>query len=369
MTMTPYPDEATPDPLLTSRRTTWRVDLLDRTDRLKGRLAGVTGGSVEVNVNRAVYGSGSLVIQATGAADDGEVTAADIDWASDRVRIWWEVEGVDPWPLATMLLDRVVRREAMTGTTYHVDLLDKLTILSQEGMGTIAYPSGAHPVDVAVALIEGAGETAIAATDSDAALTTGLAWPSQDSPTRLRIINDLLAAAGYRGVYCDGLGVYRLEPYVRPQDRAPVWAFAEGELAVHSPDWERTQDGHDVINRLRCLSQASGEDEPLEVVVENSNPASPYSIPSRGRVLSRTDTGIEATSLAALASIAQQRLLAASSPTATLAITHAPLPLPVHARVDFESQGHSAQGVITSQSLTLAATAQVTARIQEVVPT
>lgn len=365
----PYPGEEAPDPLLTSRRSTWWVDLLDGEDRLQGRLAGVTGGSVDINTNRGVYGTGRLTIQASEPDESGEVTAADIDWSSDRVRVWWHVEGVEPWPLATMLLDRVVRRQSATGLTYEADLLDKLTVLAQEQMGTITYPTGAYPVDIAVALIQGAGEGAVAATESDATLTAGLTWPAEDSPTRLRIINDLLAAAGYRGVYCDGLGQYRIEPYVRPQDRAPDWVFREGQLAVHSPAWERTQDGHDVINRLRCLTQASGDEEPLEVMVENTNPASPYSIPSRGRVIARTDTGVEATSLEALQSIAQQRLVAASAPTATLTISHAPLPLPVHARVDFVSQGHTAQGVVTGYSLDLTATGQVRATIQEVVPT
>lgn len=367
MSLAPYPDAVAPDPLLTDRRGTWWVDLLDREDRLKGTLDGVTGGQVEINTNRVVPGQGQLQVAAVTETLDGRVTAADVDWASDRVRIWWQVEGVDPWPLATMLLDRVVRRESATGTTWRVDLLDKLTVLAQETMGTTSYPSGTLVTDTVAALIEGAGEHALAVTASGAALTGGLSWVAQDAPTRLRIINDLLAAAGYRGVYCDGLGQYRVEPYARPQDRLPVWTFREGEWAIHSPAWERTQDGHAVINRLRCLSQAGAEETPLEVVVENMNPASSWSIPTRGRVLSRTDTGIEATSVEALTAIAAQRLLAASSPTATLTISHAPLPLPVHARVDFISQGHTAQGVITSHRLDLHPTAQVATTIQEVV--
>lgn len=369
MTLAPYPDDAPVDPLLTDRRGRWWVDLLDQHDQLKGTLDGVTGGHVEINTNRAVYGQGDLVIDASPSDPvEGALTVADIDWASDRVRVWWEVEGVEPWPLATMLLDRAVRQESATGTRWRVDLLDKLTVFAQEEMGTISYPSGAHPTDIVAALIAGAGESAIMLTASDEALTTGLTWVSDDRPTRLRIINDLLAAIGYRGVYADGLGQYIIEPYAPPQDRSPVWTFQEGEWAIHSPSWTRTQDGHDVINRLRCLSQASGDETALEVVVTNDNPHSPYSTVSRGRVISRTDTGIEVTSLAALTSIAQQRLLAASSPTARLDISHAPLPLPVHARVDFDSQGHTAQGVIDSYRLDLTATAQVQASIQEVIP-
>ena len=44
-----------------------------------------------------------------------------------------------------------------------------------------------------------------------------------------------------------------------------------------------------------------------------------------------------------------------------------PIPLPVHARVDFVSQGHRAAGVITGHRLTLRVGAQVETTIQEVV--
>lgn len=352
------------DPLLTHRRTAIRVDLLGADDRVKGRLYGVTGGGVDHNVHRAVHGTGSLTIREA-TPPEGWVGMGDVDLASDRVRIWWQVAGAEPWPLITALLDKATRRVAPGGAVWDVDLLDKMTILDQWLLPAYSIPQGSYVTDSAASMITGAGEPALAVTESDERLSAGLAWDAGTS--RLRVINDLLDAAAYRGVATDGYGTYVLTPYVRPQDRPPSWAFTEGRYAIHSATWAREQDTHAVKNAVRLTSQASGDEHPMESVALNENPDSPYSIPSRDREITYYEGGVEATSQNALDAIAERKLIELSSPTATLTITHAPLPLRVNDVVTFTSQGHEAVGVITATTLALSPLAQQASTIREVV--
>jgi hypothetical protein len=41
----------------------------------------------------------------------------------------------------------------------------------------------------------------------------------------LQVINDHAAAAAIRGLFMDGDGNFRLEPYAAPQQRAESWLF------------------------------------------------------------------------------------------------------------------------------------------------
>lgn len=350
--------------LFTHRVSYWWVDLLDHTGALKGRLDGVTAGRIEHNAHRAVHGGGSLTLVER-PARPGWVSAADVDWLSDRVRIWWQVRGVDPWPLGTFLLDRNVRALDPTGATRSVDLLDPLTVLDQWGLPTTTLPAGVLATDVARSMILAAGEDQMSITPSTQGLPTALTWEG-DKATRLRVVNDVLDSAGYRGLAVDGLGAFLVQPYVRPQDRAPAVAFVEGVSAIHSPRWQREQDTHDVPNQVIARARAADHDDPdMEVVVDL--PAdNPYSAARTGRV--KTDwIDEEATSVEALRVIAQRKLIDAASPTATLTITHAPLPLRVNDVATFRSQGHEARCVVTQTSLDLSATSMQSTRLREVV--
>src|SRR5690606_33787153 len=171
----------------------WRVDLLTATEATLGPLGGVTGGQVEQNVNRVISGGGALDV-----VDVGQ----DVDWLTARVQVWWEVAGVDPWPLGVFLCSAPTAQHSSTGLSWRVELLDKLLILDQDKTaGTYSVPAGAVVTEEVAAVIASAGETATAITPSAETLRAGMVWPAGTS--KLRIVNDLLDAINYFSLQAD----------------------------------------------------------------------------------------------------------------------------------------------------------------------
>lgn len=344
-----------PDPLTTHRVESWRVDLLDANDVNLGALQGCTGGSIEQKVAAVIRGGGTLDV-----VDVGQ----DIDWLSARVQPWWTVGDLS-WPLGVFLLSAPVAEHDETGRSWRVELLDKLAVLDQDKVdGSYSLPAGTVVTDAVAALITGAGETALAITESAETLTSGMVWEAGTS--RLRICNDLLAAINYFALWCDGYGRYVAAPYIRPQDRPSAWDFAAGPRAVHTGRFTRDEDLAAIPNKVVLVSSAGVDDEALVSVATNTDPASPFSEPSRGRWITHTETGVEATSQAVLDALAARRLTELSSVTATLTVEHAALPLNLNDAVEFDTGGVRTRAVIQSTTQALAVGALTRATMREV---
>ena len=192
--------------------------------------------------------------------------------------------------------------------------------------GTLIIPTVA-------ALIASTGETRVAVTDSAATLTAALTWEAGTS--KLTIINDLLQAAGYWSLWCDGSGLFRVEPYRNPADRAVAFEFVHGETSLHMPDWGREQDNTSVPNRFIAVGQGDEDTPPLVGVAANENPDSPYSFQARGRWITATEEGVEAESQTVIDQYAARKLREAMDPVARLTVTHAMLPLESNALIGF----------------------------------
>jgi hypothetical protein len=57
-------------------------------------------------------------------------------------------------------------------------------------------------------------------------------WPLTAETTWLNIVNDLLAAIGYRGLWSDWDGRLRCEPYLSPGERAVEWTYDTTDQAT-----------------------------------------------------------------------------------------------------------------------------------------
>lgn len=314
---------AGPDPLTTHRVESWWVDLLASDETPLGVLDGVTGGTIDQNVNATISGGGSLSVQDTGA---------DVDWLNVRVRPWWQVAGVDPWPLGVFLCSAPVAAYSSTGKTWSVGLLDKLSILDADKVdGSFAVAAGAVVTDAVASVIASAGETAVAITDSAATLSAGMVWEAGTS--KLRICNDLLAAINYFSLRCDGYGRYVAGPYQPPADRPVRREFVAGPDAIHVPDFTADQDIASIPNKVVLVGRGSGDTPALVGVAENVDPGSRFSYPSRGRWIVRTETGVEAADQATIDALAARSLAAASTPAATFDFAHAAVPLDLNSMV------------------------------------
>ena len=293
----------------------WSFELLDSEDRPLGTLDGVTAGSGEIVAQSALGGSGSLDID----------HRQDIDWMRHRVRALFTA-GDNSWPMGTYLLSSPTENHTEVGVSYSVGLLTKMNVPNEDTVeGRYTLPAGTAIIPTVVALIESTGEKRIAATASAAALTSGLTWEAGTS--KLTIINDLLQAAGYWSLWCDGSGLFRVEPYVDPASRPVAFEFEHGEKSLHFPDWNREQDHTSVPNRFVAVGQGDEEAPPLVGVSTNEDPDSPYSYQQRGRWITATEEGVEAASQSVIDQYAARKLIDAMTPVSRLAVTHAMLAL------------------------------------------
>lgn len=325
-------------------------------ERVAGRLDGVTGCRVEHNVNAQIRGGCSLSLRDVGQ---------DLDWASVRFRPWVRVNNLT-WPLGVFLPASPSLSHDEFGSAWDVPCLDKTSILDQDVM-TSSYSvlAGAVVTDQVAELIAGAGESSVAITPSTLTTRSPQTW--EPGTSRLRIINDLLDGINYFSLWADRRGLYRAEPYRRPQDRSLAATFAAGEAAIHSPRWSRAQDIAGVPNRVVLVVEGDEDTPGMTATADNTDPASPYSIPSRGRVVARTYTGVEAADQPTLDALAARYLADASTPSATLEVQHASVPLDGNDVVRFASAGVDTLAVVEGWQVDLTPGSLMTGNWREVV--
>lgn len=330
-----------------NRKESYRVELLTETDASLGTLDYVGGGSLDWNANANLPAGGSLSLE---TPPEG---AQEINISKDRVRIWWEVEGEEPWPLGVYVMAAPAVSYRADGSSRQITLIDKLAVVSDDLLlTTLQVPAGANIIQAVVAQINAAGETRIAATPSASTLSNSMTWSPGTS--RLRVVNDLLTAAGYWALWTDRTGQFRVEPYVAPADRPITWTFEEGDTAIHSPEWEYELALWDATNTVVLISQASDDQPGMVAYAIDDNPDSPTSTVSMGRTLNPiVEENVEAESQAALQAQATRKLLDNSNVVGKLSVDHAAVPVWYNEAVAFKSQGIDTRATITKMSLSL----------------
>lgn len=321
----------------------FRVEHLTRTEALLGDLDGVEGGDLAWNANADLHGSGTLRLVERGQ---------DINYSSDRVRVWWSVNG-EEWPLGVYLLAAPAREYTDTGTSREIQLIDKLTIVRDDVLvETLQLAAGTNIVDAVVQQIQATGETRIAATESEAELTNPLTWDPGTS--RLRVINDLLGVAGYWALWTDRFGQYRVEPYIPPANRPVAWEFHEGEASLHTADWVHELSLWEATNTVVMTSQADEDGNFWTAYAIDDNPDSPTSTVNMGRVLNPiVEENVEAASEADLQAQANRKLIDNSNVVGKLHVTHAAVPIWFNDAVHFRSQGFDAKATVTQMQMQL----------------
>lgn len=323
----PFVPTVTISPLVTE----YRFDLLSNDEAVLGTLNGVEGGSIDWQANASVKGGGSLDVTDVG---DG------VDWLNVRIRPvailggGAGMTGVDERPIGVFIPAAPVENWNI-GRRWKVELLDKCSILDQDIVTdedgnpvTFSVATGANVVDEVIALIIGGGETAPAISPADKATSGPMVW--EVGTSRLRIINDLLAAANFFSLWVDNAGQFRVTEYDPPSERVPVYEantpFSSGDDSLMNPAWDRDRDIYSVPNRYVVIGVGDGEFEAPVAVATNEDINSPFSFQSRGRWITQVVTGVEATTQADLESRARMGLSQATSVTSAITVTHAFLP-------------------------------------------
>lgn len=180
--------------------------------------------------------------------------ARELEWASAIVRPYITIsDGSDTarFNLGAYYTSTPARDVTEFPYVYDVDCYDLLSILDD-------------PVGDAYAVAEGTGYLAavedilisrgvqvylIDQTNTATLLPTDRVWPFADNITWLTIINDLLAAIGYQGIWTDWDGMMRCQPYRTPSDRGPEWTYDADPLTSMLGRRSIQRDFYDAPNR------------------------------------------------------------------------------------------------------------------------
>jgi hypothetical protein len=350
----------TPDEILQGNRTTtFSYNILDVNDAPIGTLDGVTDGELDWVANSVVKGGGKITV-----VDEGQT----INWLTARIQPVMLVAGLPPQPLGVFLAAEAPDSFDQ-GRTWDVKLLDKSTIPDQDTVAaTYALAAGSVVTDAVIALLASCGIVNYAVTPSTKVLDGDNVWSPGTS--KLHIINDLLDTINYFSLYSNFYGQLVAEPYVVPAQRPIMYEFIDGPGSIYQPQFTRDMDIWSIPNRVTLIGVGDGTAAALTSTIDNVDPTSPYSIANRGRVIGKTETGVEAVDQAALDALARSRLIELTSPTAGQEINHAAVPgLAINQATRFRRvpAGIDARHVVSKTKIILDGTALATTTLTQVV--
>lgn len=201
-----------------------------------------------------------------------------------------------------------------TGIVQQVQFMDLTSILADSAIaGTLTIPANAEVITWVEKLCGEVSSFRIIA-DPDInveRLRSPLIFePGTD---RLKIINELLQAAGFFAIYTDPYGQLRCSKYLPPVKRPIVYQFknnTHSKKHLPSLSWDENIFRP---NEIICISTSTGDKPSMSTVARNENPASPYSFQNQHRWISRIEQNVEATSQTVLEQYAQRLLQEGSS--------------------------------------------------------
>lgn len=266
--------------------TTFRVMRVSRTTGMEtARLDTiVTGGSITRNQDTALGEQASIDVH------------GDIDLGADLLRIWADLSYTDGTtesiPLGTFLPDGPKRQiSGGEDITIPLTLYGRLRELDDDQFTQpVSIPAGGNPMDWIEQTITAAG-LKVAAHES-CVYRMGAAWTFGTGETRdkskLDAINALLDLAGWSSAATDPYGQVLLTPYRDPSQRAPTWEFTQGPYARFQRAMTDERDWFDTANQVKVIYGT--QEREITGIAQDTDPDSGFSIPSRGRIISKTYT-------------------------------------------------------------------------------
>lgn len=199
------------------------AELLDANDVLIEDISDdLMGGEVEHQNYADIHGTCRLLLSRA------------LVWSTARVRPYQTLSGAGytkTWPLGVYLLTTPETVLGSTPITYEVSGYDKLHLLQRPVGDTYVVEAGTGYLAAVRAAIIASGATPttvlLDSTAEGTVLPAPMVWvlDPEELTSYLTVINDLLAAVGYRGLYADANGVYCSEPYQSPLVRTPTWTL------------------------------------------------------------------------------------------------------------------------------------------------
>lgn len=299
-----------------------RVELLDRQDNPLRNLDGVTGGTITWRANSSIKGTGSIQV-----VDVGE----DNNWLSNRVKPYVTISqgGVEQeYPLGVYLCATPTEKWSGGIRQWDIELTDKLATLDQDAvLGSFSVNKTELLEDVIKDLIQSVGQTVISLGLGGTHLASDTVW--EPNTPKLKIVNDLLAAAGYFSLNVDNEGRFRAEPYVEPAKR-PVELQEDAPFnfasRVLQDEFSIDTNAYDIPNRYVAVSTSTSDLPAWTAVATNEDPTSPFSFQARGRWITHVETDVEVSEPAVLETRAKQGLAQMTQTNLRLEVRHPYLP-------------------------------------------
>lgn len=358
-----------------ARETRFRFEVMDRNEKLIGDLKGVTGGNLAWSSKSSIHSSGSIDM-----SDLGE----NVDWLNSRVRITVYTKDDDgeetATPVGVYMPAAPVHEWDDGARTYTLELLDKLSMLdtdiitdSRGNAETYTVKKGTNIIRTVKAIIADLGESspAIVEEESPETAQADIVFPAGTS--RLKIINDLLDAANYFSLWCDGAGRFRVTKYRAPKDRTPIYQMeeplAEGENSLLGVAWTHDEDLYSIPNRVVAVQQGDEEEEGLSSVADLNilEPGSRFNQKNRGRFVTEVYDGVEATSQANLDAWAERKLDDLVNASNKVEIEHVFLPdLLMNETILFRAGDVEMTGAVTNTEFDLDPQAMVKTKLRSV---
>lgn len=300
------------------------------------------GGQIIRTMNADVHGTCSLQI------------ATDINYLTQLVRPYMtlEADGLS----ARFYLGAYVLRKPSTvyGASIpsnSVDGSDRLWLLNRPADPWVAYGTDTVLQSVLLALAAaGVSGVLIDGSAQDIPMPADRVWPmfgtmsdgtdANGTTTWLQIVNALLQMIGYRGLWCDWMGLYRSEPYLDPASRASEFTFDYDDAlrVTITPDRTVERDLSSLPNRWVFVQQnaitADGvsitpaEGAGLYIVDHSQDPSAPGY--RNGARWSTAPVQIATADQPSLVTLGDAAVAADERVAQTLTVTTAPFPAAWH---------------------------------------
>jgi hypothetical protein len=304
--------------------------------------ADLEGGRIERAVFATIHGTCTLNL------------ARALSWGIDHVRPYMTLSDgsvTARFNCGVYVLTTPERVVGSSPETYSVQGYDRVMLLQRQVGAAYTVTAGTTYRTAILNTFTAAGLTGVLIEGSaaDSTLPTARTWPlvanNEADPdqtttpaTWLRVINDLLRAINFRGVWADENGLFRCEPYRDPDSRPVEFTFdADSVKTIVGEQRTLIEDMWATPNRwvFRQTNRAVGapvatEGDGIYTVVNQTD--GPTSINARGLTWTSV-VDYEAASQAALVGLGNRRVKADRRLTSQLKVTVGPFPCAGHADV------------------------------------
>ena len=157
--------------------------------------------------------------------------ARELQWGAVRIRPWMTLASgglTMKAYLGVFLLETPTMSSGEEPRTWTVEGYDLLAGLNGEVGRTYRVAAGTRVGAAVEQAVADSGLTVtvnISGSGDSPAIPNDMTWSVRDDVTWLRVVNDLLAAGGYRAAYVSAAGSLRSEPYLAPSARPTEWNY------------------------------------------------------------------------------------------------------------------------------------------------